>query len=86
MTQIARKPIRPLSAYLVIVCPFYNGKERKVMHYSMLIQGSHTNGTFEWNNPYKYRNPYITFMTVLFRLNQVMFNNKITYMFGDKRQ
>ena len=56
------------------------------MHYSMLIQGSHTNGSFTWINMYKYRNPYITFMTVLFRLNQVMFNNIITYMFDDKRQ
>ena len=26
-------------------------------------------------NPYKYRNPYITSITVLFRPNQVMFNN-----------
>ena len=45
------------------------------MHYSILIQGSPSNGTFEWINPYKYRNPYITSMTVLFRPNQVMFNN-----------
>ena len=36
-------------------------------HYSMLIQGSPTNGTFEWINPYKYRNPTITSMTVLFQ-------------------
>ena len=45
------------------------------MHYSMLIQGSPNNGMFQWINPYKYRNPYITSMTVLFRSNQVMFNN-----------
>ena len=45
------------------------------MHYSLLIQGSFSNGTFEWINPYKYRNPYITSMTVLFTPNQVMFNN-----------
>ena len=45
------------------------------MHYSMLIQGSPSNGMFEWINPYKYRNPYISCMTVLFRPNQVMFNN-----------
>ena len=45
------------------------------MHYSMLIQGSPIQGTFEWINPYKYRNPYITSITVLFRSNQVVFNN-----------
>ena len=45
------------------------------MHYSMLIQGSPSNGTFEWINPYKYRNPYIISMNILFRPNQVMFNN-----------
>ena len=45
------------------------------MHYSILIQGSLTNGTFKKINPYKYRNPTITFFTVLFRPNQVMFNN-----------
>ena len=41
----------------------------------MLIQSSPTNGTFEWINPYKYQNPTITSITVLFRLNPVMFNN-----------
>ena len=45
------------------------------LHYSMTVQGSPTNGTFEWINPYKYRNPYITSTTVLFRLNSVMFNS-----------
>ena len=45
------------------------------MHFSMLIQGSSTNGTFEWFNPYKYLNPYIASMNILFRPNQVMFNN-----------
>ena len=45
------------------------------MHYSMLTQGSPIQGTFEWINPYKYRNPYITSITVLFRPYQVMFNN-----------
>ena len=45
------------------------------MHYYLLIQCSLSNGTFEWINPYKYRNPYITSMTVLFTPNQVMFNN-----------
>ena len=45
------------------------------MHYSMLIQSSPTNGKFEWINPYNYRNPTITFITVLFTPNQVMFNN-----------
>ena len=51
------------------------GKEKQTMHYSMLILGSPSNGTFEWINPYKYWNPYITSITVLFRPNQVMFNN-----------
>ena len=45
------------------------------MHYSMLIQRSPSNGMLEWINHYKYRNPYITSMTVLLRPNQVMFNN-----------
>ena len=47
------------------------------MHYSMLIQGSPTNGSFTWINLYKYRNPTITSMTVLFRPkeSQAMFNN-----------
>ena len=45
------------------------------MHYSMLIQGSPTNGTFTWINPYKYKNPTITSMTVLFHPNGSMFNN-----------
>ena len=45
------------------------------MHYSMLIQGSGSNGLFQWINPYKYRNPTITFIIVLFTPNQVMFNN-----------
>ena len=47
-------------------------------HYSKLIQGSLTNGTFEWINPYKYRNPTITSFAVLFRPNQVMFNKVYT--------
>ena len=41
----------------------------------MFIQGSHINGTFSWINPYKYRNPCITSMSILFTPNQVMFNN-----------
>ena len=45
------------------------------MHLSMLIQGLLTNGTFERINPYKYRNQTITSITVLFRPNQVIFNN-----------
>ena len=49
------------------------------MHYSsMLIQGSCTNGSFTWINPYKYKNPtIITSMTVLFRPKeaQAMLNN-----------
>ena len=48
---------------------------KRAMHYSILIQGSPSNDTFEWINPYKYRNPYITSMNIMFRPNQVMFNN-----------
>ena len=59
----------------LIVPVYYDVYGKEVMHYSMLIQGSPTNGTFQWINPYKYRNPYITSITVLFRPNQVMFNN-----------
>ena len=67
----------PFSANLVIICPLYYGIERKTMHYSKLIQGSPSNGTFTWINPYKYKNPYITSMTVLFRPKefQAVFNN-----------
>ena len=47
------------------------------MHYSMLIKGTTLNGSFSWVNLYKYKNPYITSMTVLFRPKdaQAMFNN-----------
>lgn len=45
------------------------------MHYSILIQDSPINGSFDSINPYKFRNPFITSMTVLFKPNQVMFNN-----------
>ena len=45
----------------------------QIIHYSMFIQGSPTNGTFEWINPHKYRNPTITSMSARFRLNHVMF-------------
>ena len=44
------------------------------MHYSILIQDSPINGTFEWINPSKFRNPFITSMNVLFKHNQFMFN------------
>ena len=47
-------------------------------HYSMFIQGSPSNGTFKWINPYKYRNPTITSITNLYRPNQVMFNHMDT--------
>ena len=45
------------------------------MHYSMLIKGIPLNVSFSWVNLYKYKNPYITPMTVLFKHNQVMLNN-----------
>ena len=45
------------------------------MHYSMLIKGTPLNGSFLWVNLYKYKNPYITSITVLFTSNQGMLNN-----------
>ena len=41
----------------------------------MLIKGTRLNGSFSWVNLYKYKNSYITSMTVLVRSNPVMFNN-----------
>ena len=55
--------------------PLFSGSKGQAIHHSMLIQGSPTNGTFERINPYKHRNPTITSITVLFRSNQVIFNN-----------
>ena len=48
---------------------------KKVIYYSILIQSSSSNDRFVKINPNKYKDSYITFMTVLFRPNQVMFNN-----------
>ena len=47
------------------------------MNYSVLIKGIPFNNSFSWVNLYKYKNPYITSMTVLFRPKdaQAMFNN-----------
>ena len=45
------------------------------MYYSILIQGLPSNDTFSWINPFKYRNPNITSMTVLFRPQKNMFSN-----------
>ena len=47
------------------------------MHYSLIIEGSPNNGTFQWINPYKFKNPFITSMSVLFKptQGQAMFNN-----------
>lgn len=36
-----------------------HGKSKILLHYSMLLQGSLSNDTFEWINRYKYWNPYI---------------------------
>ena len=46
------------------------------MHYSILIQGSSDNDTLKWFYPYKYCNPTITSITVLFWPNHVN-NNKV---------
>ena len=53
----------------------FSGSERQAMYHSMLIQGLLTNGTFERINPYKYRNPTVTSITVLFTPYQGIFNN-----------
>ena len=47
------------------------------MHYSIIVQGSPTNGTFQWINHYKFKNPFITSMSLLFKPTQgaAMFNN-----------
>lgn len=45
-------------------------KSKILLHYSMLLQGSLSNDTFEWINRYKYWNPYI-----LPRLSKVKKNN-----------
>ena len=47
------------------------------MHYSIIIQGSPTNGAFQWINHYNFNNPFITAMTILFKPTQggAMFNN-----------
>ena len=45
------------------------------MHFSILIQDSPINGSFDSINPHKFRNPIITSMTALSKPNQVMFNN-----------
>ena len=35
------------------------------MHYSIIIQGKPSNGSFTWDNPYRFKNPYITIIKVL---------------------
>ena len=62
---------------------------RENMHYSILIQDSPINGSFEWINPSKFRNPFITSMTALSKPNQVMFNivdsiNVVTNINGEE--
>ena len=47
------------------------------MHYSLIIESSPINGTFQWINHYKFKNPFITSMSLLFKPTQgaAMFNN-----------
>ena len=47
-----------------------HGKSKILLHYSMILQGSPSNGTFEWINRYKCWNPYI-----LPRLSKLKKNN-----------
>ena len=54
--------MRNVNLCFILLTPAVYGKEKQTIHYSMLIQGSPSNGTFSWINPYKYRNPFITFM------------------------
>ncbi len=39
------------------------------MHYSIIIQGKPSNGSFTWDNPYRFNNPYITMIKVLLTSN-----------------
>ena len=39
------------------------------MHYSIIIQGKPSNGSFTWDNPYRFNNPYITMIKVLLTPN-----------------
>ena len=39
------------------------------MHYSIIIQGKPSNGSFTWENPYRFNNPYITMIKVLLTPN-----------------
>ena len=56
------------------------------MHYSIIVRGESTNGTFEWMNSYKFRNPFITSMNVLFKPNQceAIFNIVVTNSNGEE--
>ena len=48
------------------------------MHYSIIIQGKPLNGSFTWDNPYRFNNPYITIIKVLFTptsTSDVLFSN-----------
>ena len=47
------------------------------MHCSIIVQNSNNNGTFQWINPYKFKNPFITSMSILLKPTQgaAMFNN-----------
>lgn len=49
----------------------YNDKKVKMnIRYSIVIQGSPNNGAFQWINHYRFRNPFITSMTALFKTTQ----------------
>ena len=47
------------------------------MHYSISIQDSINYGTFEWIHLYKFRNPYITCVSIWFKPNQGQVMNNI---------
>ena len=50
------------------------------MHYSILVQGSPRNGSFTWINLFKYRNPTITSITVLFRPKRIIASPLSTFL------
>lgn len=56
----------------------------------MLIQGSSTNGIFEWINPYKFKNPYIilycSVQTRLAMFNNVGTTNEVTNTNDEERK
>ena len=54
------------------------------MHYSIIIQGKPSNGSFTWDNPYRFKNPYITMIKVL--LSEASFHEYGIYILKASEQ